>query len=241
MVSRYLKKFREILSPRLCSYFNGLGERFGMSKEASMVTITTIWKEGKEPTLCSSYRPISLLNTDTKVFAKVVALRMRDLMSELVHLDQVGFVPGREGKDNGIRTLLLLQKIREGRTPSLFLSIDAETAFDRVDWGFMIGVLQGMGTGPRMREWIQALYKSPTASIKVNGILSAPFRMYNGTRQGCPLSPLFVLALEPLLSMVRGNVDIGGVEIGGEAHKLAAIADNVLFYISRPRISLPIY
>lgn len=64
--------------------------------------------------------------------------------------------------------------------------------------------------------------------------------MYNGTRQGCLLSPLlFVLALEPLLSMVRGNVDIGGMEIGGEVQKLAAFADDVLFYISRPRISLP--
>lgn len=73
----YLKKFREILSPRLCTYFNSLGERYGMSKEVSMATITTILKEGKESTLCSSYRPISLLNTDTKVFAKVLASRIR--------------------------------------------------------------------------------------------------------------------------------------------------------------------
>lgn len=75
---------------------------------------------------------MSLLNTDMKLYAKVLATRMKDLMNDLVHPDLVGFVPGREGRDNGVRTLLLLQKIKNGGSPDLFLSIDAEKAFDRV-------------------------------------------------------------------------------------------------------------
>lgn len=72
-----------------------------MSAEALSATITIIPKEGKESTFCSNYRPISLLNIDTKVFAKVLATRLKELMPELVHPDQVSFIPGREGKDNG--------------------------------------------------------------------------------------------------------------------------------------------
>ena len=59
--------------------------------EALEATITIIPKEGKDSTLCSSYRPISLLNSDIKIFAKILAG---------IHADQVGFIPGREGRDH---------------------------------------------------------------------------------------------------------------------------------------------
>lgn len=55
--------------------------------------------------LCTpSYRLITLLHADTKLYAKVLATRLKELMPEWIHADQTGFIPGREGKDNGIRT-----------------------------------------------------------------------------------------------------------------------------------------
>lgn len=137
-------------------------------------------------------------------------------MVDLVHPDQVGFIPGRERRDNGVRTLLLLQIIKKkSRSPGLFLSIDAEKAFDRVDWGLMIKTLEVMGLSSRMIQWIKVLYNHLTATVKVNGASSPSFKMENGTRQGCPLSPLlFVLSLEPLLASFRNNPDIKGITSG---------------------------
>lgn len=196
-------KYKEILVPKLCHYMNGLGTEFGMSGEALAASITVVLKEGKDGTLCSSYQPISLLNANTKLYAKVLATRMKDLMNSLVHPDQVGFIPGREGRGNGLRTLLLLQKIKKGGSPVLVLSMDAEKAFIRVDWGFMIETLESMGVGPRMIQLIKVLYKQPTASVNINRMPSPSFKMRNGTRQGCLLSPLlFVLSLEPLLATI---------------------------------------
>lgn len=72
----YLKKLKKILVPKLCHYWNGLGPNCEMGGEALSASITVILKEGKDSTLCSSYRPIALLNAETKLYAKVLARRI---------------------------------------------------------------------------------------------------------------------------------------------------------------------
>lgn len=74
----------------------------------------------------------------------------QDERPECLHADQVGLIPGREARDNGVGTLLLLHKLSGGRSPVLFLSIDAERVFDSVDWGFMMNTLEALRIGPRM-------------------------------------------------------------------------------------------
>lgn len=87
---------------------------------------------------------------------------------------------------------------------------------------------------------IRVLYNHPSVAVKFNGSLSQTFKMVNGTRQGCALSPLlFVLSLEPLLATILRSVDIRGLRIGVEEHKIAAYANDVLCYVTNPRITLP--
>lgn len=74
----------------------------------------------------------------------------------------------------------------------------------------------------------------------MNGVLSDAFPIHNGTRQVCPLSPvIFIPTLEPLLNKIRLNSAIKGFMVGLMEHKLSAYADDVLFYVSDPLISLP--
>lgn len=103
-----------------------------------------------------------------------------------------------------------------------------------------MATLSHLGIGPSLLSHIAALYNFPTAQIGVNSTLSEPFTLFNGTRQGCPLSPiLFALSLEPFLSTVRHNPSIHGITIDNIEHKYAAYADDILFYIQQPLISLP--
>ena len=54
------------------------------------------------------------------------------------------------------------------------------------------------------------------------------------------MSPLlFVLSMEPLLAKIRYSQKIKGIKIGEEEHKLAAFADDVLFYLTEPKTSIP--
>lgn len=144
-------------------------------------------------------------------------------MTDLIHLDQVGFVPTREARDNTTKVLNLIHRANISKAPCTFLSTDAEKAFDRVNWEFMIAVLKHIGLGNHMLQWISNVYSLPTARVKANGILSAPFNISNGTRQGCPLSPLlFALILEPFLNTIRRNPDISGITIGHRQYKISA-------------------
>lgn len=76
----------------------------------------------------------------------------------------------------------------------------------------MFAVLRHMGLGDHMLQWIAKVYTTPQALVKVNGVFSKPFTISNGTRQGCPLSPLlFALSLETLLNNIWQNPDISGL------------------------------
>lgn len=110
-----------------------------------------------------------------------------------------------------------------------------------VDWGFLRETLCSFGMPKPILDWISALYSNPTATVRVNGIESDIFEISNGTRQGCPLSPLlFVLSLEPFLRHVKYNPNISGVHSDHYQHKVAAYADDLLFFITKPITSLPL-
>lgn len=133
-------------------------------------------------------------------------------MPLLGHLDHVGSIPSREERDNTIKVLNLVHLAKHTGSPCVFLSTDTEKAFDRVNWTFMFAVLRHMGFGEQMLQWISSVYSAPQASVKANGVFSEPFSISNGTRQGCPLSPmLFALSLEPFPNKIRSNFDISSL------------------------------
>uniref|UniRef100_A0A8C5MP10 Reverse transcriptase domain-containing protein n=1 Tax=Leptobrachium leishanense TaxID=445787 RepID=A0A8C5MP10_9ANUR len=231
---RYCKVFFPSLAPAWLAAFNTMTQgSHSLPPQTLAATITLIPKPGKDPDVCANYRPISLLNQDIKLFAKIIALRLARYIPGLVHPDQAGFVPGREARDNTVRALNLIHSASHPKSePTLLLSTDAEKAFDRVRWTFLFQTLRCMGFGPNLMAWIGALYSCPSARINLNGILSPSFPIRNGTRQGCPLSlMLFALTLEPLLQAVRTNTSIHGIKVGMQHHKVAAYADDLLFLL----------
>lgn len=220
--------------------FNELGDTASFYSETVKAMISGIPKEGKDPKQWGSYRLISLLNADLKIFNKIIAMRLQQQLPSLIHQDQVGFVTTREARDNTIKALNCMHIAKSIGTSCVFLGTDAEKAFDRVGWGFMFAVLRHIKLGGKMIRWIASMYKGPTAQVKVNGVVSPFFAIMNGTKQGCPLSPLlFALTLEPFLWRIRLNRDIWGVGIGGIQYKVAAYADDMLFSMTNPVISLP--
>uniref|UniRef100_A0A8C5Q0C8 Reverse transcriptase domain-containing protein n=1 Tax=Leptobrachium leishanense TaxID=445787 RepID=A0A8C5Q0C8_9ANUR len=238
--AEYYKTFSSALVPRLQSLFAAVRDGEFFHNHTLAATISVICKPGKDRAEVRNYRPISLLNTDVKILAKILSARLAPLLPSLVHPDQVGFVPGREARDATTRALGAMGCAHASQTGLLLLSTDAEKAFDRVRWGFMLSVLRRIGIRERFLQWLTVLYRFPTARVRANGALSGNITIRNGTRQGCPLSPLlFALSLEPLLEAIRRNDDISGISGHITCHKVSAYADDLLFMVTRPTVSLP--
>lgn len=60
-------------------------------KTWNLVSITLIPKENTDPTNVKSYRPILLLNLDYKVFAKILADRIKIFLVNFIWKEQTGF------------------------------------------------------------------------------------------------------------------------------------------------------
>ena len=86
----------------------------------------------------------------------------------------------------------------------MIISVDAEKAFDKIQYPFMIKTLQKVGIKGTYLNIIKAIYDKPTANIIHSGEKLKTFPLRSGRRQGSPLSPLlFNIVLEVLATTIR--------------------------------------
>jgi hypothetical protein len=97
----------------------------------------------------------------------------------------------------------------------MIISMDADKAFDKIQYHFMIKALRKLGIEGMYLNIVKAIYDTPTVNIILNGEKLKPFTLNSGTRQGCPLSSLlFNIFLEFLSRAVRQGEEIKGIQIG---------------------------
>ena len=94
----------------------------------------------------------------------------------------------------------------------MFISIDVEKAFDKIQHPFLIKTLSKVGIKGAFLNIIKAIYERPTANIILNGQKLRAFPLRSETRQGYPLSPLlFNIVLEVLATAIRQEKEIKGI------------------------------
>lgn len=238
--TEFFRKFAKELAPLLLSVFQESFTAGSLPPTMRQAVISLIPKKEKDPLACGSYRPISLLNVDSKILAKMLALRLERILPLLISEDQTGFIKNRQLSSNIRRLLNILYDPTPPKGTEVLISLDAEKAFDPVEWDYLFYTLKRFGFGDKFIHWIKILYSLPMAAVRTNNNLSPFFDLQRGTRQGCPLSPLlFALTIEPLAIALRSSIEIKGIVRGGTEHKVSLYADDMLVYMSDPDRSLP--
>lgn len=91
--------------------------------------------------LIAYWCPVSLLNSDIKLLAKTLDVCLDTCLINIISKDQNGFIRGRQLSSN-IRCLLNIILLKpESQDPEMEIPIDAEKAFDRVEWNYLYSVL----------------------------------------------------------------------------------------------------
>ena len=223
----FYKKFWGELGALIVECFN-LSYEHGQLSNSQRQAVIVLLDKGKDRTLLKNWRPISLLNVDYKLLSKTIAERLKQVLPNIVHFDQAGFINGRNIVDN-IRTLLdLLEYTELENIPGILLSIDFEKAFDSVSWKFIDVVMrEKFKFDESFIKWINVMYNGASSCILNNGFTSKYFPLQRGVRQGDPLSPyIFILVVEVLACSIRQNKQIQGIEVGDKCLKLLQYADD---------------
>ena len=233
--AEFFKEFWNELGEDLLTVFNESFRDLVLPVSCRRAVITLLPKKGDLQEI-KNWRPVSLLCTDYKILSKALANRLRDVMEHVIHPDQTYCVPGRSILDNVslIRDIVDFSSSLGIKTG--LISLDQEKAFDRVEHLYLWKTLERFGLSPCLIAMIKVLYQDIESVLKINGGLSAPFKVHRGVRQGCSLSGmLYALSIEPMLNKIRANIEGLILDDFKKSHILSAYADDIIVIVKKQK------
>lgn len=174
--------------------------------------LVPIFKAGDAAAL-ANYRPITLLNTDYRLLAKVLAARLAGVLAMVIGPEQTAFMPGRLIGDNIALLQLLPELLRSRGLSGAVAFLDFRKAYDTIDRDFLFEVMEATGAGGGLAQWARLLLRDTSARANVNGFVSDPVQYMAGVRQGCPLSPALYLFVAWALSCWLQDCTELGLEV----------------------------
>jgi hypothetical protein len=185
-------------APILAALYSAIGNTQQLPQDFQKGAITFMFKKG-ERLQPANYRPITLLNTDYKVLARILATRLTPALAPAVSREQCAYIPGRRGGEVVWLLKLLPEFLRLQKKEAAVVFTDFAKAFDTVSRPFLFAAMKTMGAGDGFTAWARLLLSDTKAVAVVNGHISQSVTFMAGVRQGCPLSPLLYLFIAQAL------------------------------------------
>jgi hypothetical protein len=163
--------------------------------------IPTCWKVAKIKVLKkkdnnlddpSSYRPISLLNTLSRLLEKIINIRLMSWAesTKAIHNNQSGFRKYRSTQDNIFRIIESCKKGLQKNEKAGIVLFDIEKAFDKAPHRGILEALHKLRCPNLLGLWLSVFLKERKFVVELNDKLSCEKNIKAGVPQGSPLSPL---------------------------------------------------
>jgi hypothetical protein len=136
-----------------------------------------------------------------------------------------------------IHTLKLMTDYAEinKENEGAIIALDQEKAYDKIAHDYLWRTMKKLNFPKKYINIVQRLYTGAQTKIMINGVLSKPFQVTRGVRQGDPLSCLlFNIAIEPLACLIR-NSNIKGAKIPNLRQNLKVLlfTDDTTVFLSK--------
>ena len=162
---------------------------------------------GEEFLRPSELRPLTIVNTDNRLMANALRLRIEPVVNSFVSAQQQGFLGGRSllknvtDIDAGMRQFAMLHE-----DPAAIF-FDFEAAFPSLAHRYLLRALESLRLPATVCRFVRALYWGHGCRLTLGGASVPGFSITAGIRQGCPLSPLlFALVGDVLLRKLARSV-----------------------------------
>ena len=142
-----------------------------------LLTKRECWKA-----LCSmkNKRTNSLINVDTKIASKVLAMRMKNILTSIISHDETPYVKGRYiGKSISLISDIL-EYNEDSTMGAILFSADLKKAFNSVEHMFIISTLQSFGFGPQFSQSVRTIFQNAESCVMNNGISRGYFPLERG-------------------------------------------------------------
>lgn len=225
----FYKKFSPELVPILRDVYDDILKR-GLLPPSMRRGLTVLLpkKHSRQVPTVSDFRPISLLTTEYKILAKIIARRLDFALGAVIGNHQSYGIKGRRISDNLHAMRILCEATSVGGSRAAVLQVDLSKAFDRVTHDFLFNLLKACNIGDRLLKYIGVCYRQVTTRLVINGRTTPTIQLNRSVRQGCPMSPvLFALYLEPLCRTILNDSNITGFSFADTSLKVLAYADDL--------------
>ncbi|OQR89066.1 hypothetical protein ACHHYP_06489, partial [Achlya hypogyna] len=172
MPAEVLKAVADLAAP-LAQLLND-GFALGQPIQLGEGTLICLQKPNKPQGVCSSLRPIVLLNCIRKAVSLVVLARIQEKLDRQIGAYQSGFRPARSTADAVWTHKWLVARIRQYQEQFFILGIDFSRAFDTIDRAKLLTVLQGFLNDDEVRL-VRMLLTSTTLRLRIGGASHSPF------------------------------------------------------------------
>ena len=169
LTANFYKVFWGKLKNFILGLFNEIVNDESFYLTARRGILSLLEKSSQDMMKLTSWRPLTLLNLDNKLFTKVLAIRLEKCTDSIIHPSQTGFCKNRHMAENILKILEIMVTAKQQKKNVKLISFDFYKVFDSIEWEAIYVALREFGFEPVYTKMVKIIYTDLLVCAYNNG------------------------------------------------------------------------